>query len=477
MKRGKKLLFLLLALVVVSAAAVAATLLTPDETAEEETSTVVFSLDTSAITALSWTYDGEAVALSYADETWSYEDPDCPIDQSYPENMAYALEEITSDRTIEAPEDLSEYGLDEPQCTIDITAGEDSYQLLIGDETTLDGLLYLSTGDGNVYLVSSGLLSAFSYGLYDIIDMETIPSITDVSSFTISRASDSLELVYLEDSGLAYSSEYVWFLQDGEDSLTLDTDGVEELLGSVTGLSWDSCVSYNAAEDDLAAYGLDAPAVTVTINYTETVTVDTGETDEDGNAVTEQQERDAAFTLELGSYTDDGCYARISGSSMVYLVDGSVCDGLLYATYDSLRPDEVLAMEWDALTSFTVTLDGQTYEIEKTTQTVEDEDGETSEETVYLLDGEEVDAESVEQLMSSLDAMESTGSAEGASPGAQELRFTFHQDSESWPQVELVFYQYDSSTCLVSLNGETRLLVDRADVTDLADTVAELLPE
>lgn len=104
-------------------------------------------------------------------------------------------------------------------------------------------------------------------------------------------------------------------------------------------------------------------------------------------------------------------------------------------------------MDWDTLTSFTVTLDGQTYEIEKTTQAVEDEDGETSEETVYLLNGEELDSDSVEQLMSSLDAMESTGSVDNAAPGAQELRFTFHQDSESWPQVELVFYQYDSSTC------------------------------
>lgn len=306
MKRGKKLLFLLLALVVVSAAAAAATLLIPDETAEAEGSPVIFSLDADAITALSWTCDGETVALSHEDDSWSYEDPACPIDQSYPENMAYALEEITSDRTIEAPEDLSEYGLDAPQCTIDVSAGVDSYQLLIGDETTLDGLLYLSTGDGNVYLVSSSLLSAFSYGLYDIIDMEDIPSITDVSAFTIQRASDSLELVYLEDSGLAYSSEYVWFLRDGEAYLTLDTDGAEDLLRSVTGLSWTSCVSYNATDDDLAAYGLDVPAVTVTIHYTETVTVDTGETDEDGSAVTEQQERDAVFTLELGSYTDDG---------------------------------------------------------------------------------------------------------------------------------------------------------------------------
>lgn len=84
MKRGKKLLFLLLALVVVSAAAAAATLLAPDQTAEEEDSTVVFSLDADAITALTWTYSGETVSLSHKDGTWGYEDPDCPIDQSLP---------------------------------------------------------------------------------------------------------------------------------------------------------------------------------------------------------------------------------------------------------------------------------------------------------------------------------------------------------------------------------------------------------
>ena len=55
--------------------------------------------------------------------------------------------------------------------------------------------------------------------------------------------------------------------------------------------------------------------------------------------------------------------------------------------------------------------------------------------------------------------------------------FTFQQDNASYPAVELAFYQYDSSSCLVGLNGETRLLVDRDSVLEIVDTVRELLTE
>ena len=91
MKRGKKLLFLLLALVVVSAAAAAATLLAPDQTAEEEDSTVVFSLDADAITALTWTYSGETVSLSHKDGTWGYEDQPAGGSQLQPPGTVEAV--------------------------------------------------------------------------------------------------------------------------------------------------------------------------------------------------------------------------------------------------------------------------------------------------------------------------------------------------------------------------------------------------
>ncbi len=71
-------------------------------------------------------------------------------------------------------------------------------------------------GDGNVYLVDADLLEDFSLGLYDIVSMESIPSMTDLTSVSIETTSGTLTLDYLEDSGLAYSNQYTWFWnQDG----------------------------------------------------------------------------------------------------------------------------------------------------------------------------------------------------------------------------------------------------------------------
>lgn len=47
-------------------------------------------------------------------------------------------------------------------------------------------------------------------------------------------------------------------------------------------------MDYKASEN-LGTYGLDDPAATVTVEYTDTVQTDTGETDEDGETVYETE--------------------------------------------------------------------------------------------------------------------------------------------------------------------------------------------
>ena len=278
MKRGTKLLILLAVLAVVGLGAWLAARYTAQLEAEEESAGVaVLSIDTETVTALGWTHDGETVSLACADGQWTYADSDvCPIDQSYPQDMVDTLAEVLAQETIAEPEDLASYGLDDPQCTVTLTADGTDYELLIGDETVLGGQLYLSTGDGSVYLVDTSLLDAFTYGLYDIIQMEEIPAMEDVSALTIDGETRTMEIRRQEDNGLAYSDDYVWFLAEGGDWLALDTDLTESLVETVTGLTWQSCVSYDASEEDLASYGLDTPAVTAAVTYTVT------EEDEDG---------------------------------------------------------------------------------------------------------------------------------------------------------------------------------------------------
>ena len=477
MKRTQKLLCLLLALVLVSGAALAAVLLSPegDET-EGDPGVSVLSLDADSVTQLGWTYEEESLSFLLEDDTWVYaEDSTFPLSTSRVEAALSALCDLTASRTIEEAEDLAQYGLEEPTCTVEVTAGDTTTQLLIGDETTMGGERYLSTGDGNVYLVDEGFLDNFQYGLYDLVVKETIPSMDDVVRFTVEAETQTLDLYYLEDSGLAYSDEYVWFAASDGTYTALDSDLTQDLIEQVTLLSWGDCVDYKAGDEALAEYGLAEPAATVTVQYIETVEVETDLTDDDGNPIYDTQENEETFVLEIGSYTGSSCYARLAGSEMVYLIDATVCDSLLYTTADSLLPQDILLMDWDTVDSIDVTVDGATYTVVKSVQEVTDDDGSTSEETVWTLDGEEV---ALTSLLSSLNSLDSAGAAPTSEPQrSAQLSFLFHRNTETFPEVELIFYEYDSTTCLVSLNGEIRLTAAREDVDGLAEDFLALLPE
>lgn len=475
MTRGKKLVLLLGVLLVLMTATILVMEFAPDENAEEEAAVTVFTLDMDQITGLSWTYEGEEVSLERdAENNWTYPADDAfPLDQSYPDAMVQALSEIQADRIIEEPEDLSEYGLADPVCSITVQADE-TRQLAIGDETSLGGQRYLSLGDGNVYLVDASLLDDFALGLYDIVAKETIPSMTDVSSFQIQSGSTTLTIDYTEEEGLAYSDQYTWFWNQDGTLTALDTGLTSTLLETITSLSWNSCVAYQATQDQLSQWGLDDPSVIVTVSYVESSQVETNETDEDGQPIYETKETPKTFTLELGDYDGDTCYARLAGSTMVYQVDGSVRDTLAAAKGNDLLPQDVLLMDWTEVTGVDITLDGTTYSLNKTVQEETDEDGNTTETYLYQLDGQTVD---IADALDSIQDLEVVGSDAGAQGSKEEISFTFHRDTDSYPTVTLTFYAYDSSSCLESLNGESRLLVDRDGVLDLIETLRGLLTE
>lgn len=475
MTRGKKLVLLLGVLLVLMTVTILVMEFAPDENAEEEAAVTVFTLDMDQVTGLSWTYEGEEVSLERdAENNWTYPADDAfPLDQSYPDAMVQALSEIQADRIIEEPEDLSEYGLADPVCSITVQADE-TRQLAIGDETSLGGQRYLSLGDGNVYLVDASLLDDFALGLYDIVAKETIPSMTDVSSFQIQSGSTTLTIDYTEEEGLAYSDQYTWFWNQDGTLTALDTGLTSTLLETITSLSWNSCVAYQATQDQLSQWGLDDPSVIVTVSYVESSQVETNETDEDGQPIYETKETPKTFTLELGDYDGDTCYARLAGSTMVYQVDGSVRDTLAAAKGNDLLPQDVLLMDWTEVTGVDITLDGTTYSLNKTVQEETDEDGNTTETYLYQLDGQTVD---IADALDSIQDLEVVGSDAGAQGSKEEISFTFHRDTDSYPTVTLTFYAYDSSSCLESLNGESRLLVDRDGVLDLIETLRGLLTE
>lgn len=476
MKRKNRLGLLLLALVAVCAAAFAAVRLSPDETAEEDASFSLLSLDPEDISQLSWDYGEESLTFAYdPEEGWSYPaDSEFPLNPALLETMADALNDVTAYRTIEGADDLSQYGLEEPSACIRITADGTQYSLNIGDESTMGGQRYVSTGDGNVYLTDSDLLDTFSYGLYALVAEEEIPSMTDLTAFTVESAGRTLHLVYLEDSGRAYNDHYVWFLEeDGGSYTTLDTELTDSFVENITYLTWSQCVNYKATEADLAQYGLDNPAAVVTVDYVETTQVDSGLTDDDGNVIYDTQETAHTFVLEIGNYDGSYCYARLADSNMVYYIDAEVADAMLYLEADALLPDDILLLDADTVESVDVILDGETYHVEHAVEESTDDEGNTTEESVWTLDGTEIDFQPV---FADLISLESSGSQDGLSPErSAEISFVFHRNTDDFQTIELTFYQYDSTSCLVGFNGETRLMTDRDAVVELVEAVNELV--
>lgn len=330
MKRSRKLFGLLAVLALFIVAAYIARVTNPENKADDTTTEnnikyTILTIEPDMVDSITWTYNDSTLTFTHKEDTWSYaDDSTFPLDASYIDSMLSSLNGIQASKIVEDVTDLSMYGLDNPICSINVDAGS-AYSILIGNETALDGLRYVSIGDDNVYLVDSTLLSSFSYGLYDILATETVPTMSDITNVSITSETSSLFIEYLPESELAYSDEYVWFMKDGDSYLTLDTALTDTLISNITGLSLSECVNYNASDDELNSYGLAAPMVAATVTYIES-------------------EENKTFTLELGNYSDDNsvCYAHIAGSRIVYLIDGTVCDNLMTAGYDSLKPDEVL---------------------------------------------------------------------------------------------------------------------------------------
>ena len=343
MKRGKKLLVLTLVLCLLAAAAAAASRLNPEgeETAGEET--VIFTVDTGTVTKLSWRCQDQTLTFTRNGNCWSYEDPAFPVNQTNLDSLLVTLSELTASKTIADVEDLGEYGLDEAGWEIWVSDGAGEYHLTLGDETGVSAERYLSLGDGNVYLVDSAVTEKFSAGLYDLIQMEQIPDLSDMTRFTVRTAGGELDIAYEQSGDAAF-----WYLAADESKQALDEDKVAALTDLIGELSWNSCADYNAGAEALAPYGLAEPAVTVQVGYLADVEVVTDTLDTDGNPVVLTEQEDAVFTVQIGLGEDGGCYARLADSAMVYAIDTDVYDGLCAAETAQLQPEPEQTESTDA---------------------------------------------------------------------------------------------------------------------------------
>lgn len=302
----------------------------PETTAEEVTasqSATFFNVTEDGLTALSYTYDkdgdGEAEIWSYtrsADDVWHWTGDDkVPLSASAFYSYSSTLYGLTVVSTITGvtEAELAEYGLTDPAKTVTFTdAVYGAQSFCIGAYNTYNATYcaYKNGDRSTVYLLDGEFYTDFEISVESLVYHDDLPAFKPEAlvSFSLVQGDKTVTLSRGVEDGKAVWARSV----NGEAPVTMASDlasSLELLVGDM-----DYLVCYSVKEADLAAYGLDADTVAMTVVYTKTV-----------SSVTEE----LTFKLTLGGTDKYGYYyANPEGTTLTMLLGGSVFSKVM--TYD-----------------------------------------------------------------------------------------------------------------------------------------------
>lgn len=295
--------------------------LTAAEEARANADIIIANYDASTVTKLSYQVaGGDKLTFLCSNGVWSYaDDAKFPLDQTIAAAMASAIADIAVE--CEVTEGVgADYGLDNPSYTISVTYSDGtSHNYKIGDYNSFNASYYFSA-DGDMYMISSGLIQYFSYELSDLMVLDKLPT-TDWSDIN-------------------YVTEITVSTPDGTNVIS-DEDGKTALIDRLGDISLKNCVDYYAENEEKAVYGLDGSKV-ITVKYKKAVT----STDESGNSGTNYLETNYSINIGETVGHNDGYYLAPANSNIVYAVDeNTVLELLAYVDYVPTADEAVTEAE------------------------------------------------------------------------------------------------------------------------------------
>lgn len=505
MKRYKKLGVLLAVLVIACIATLGLSQYEQKQEQIRSSDEIILEIPSDTVTEVSWDY-GEKSGLGFHTDGdgWRYDEDDAfPVSEDKVLAILSHFESFGVSFVIENVSDYSQYGLDEPECTLRLATQDHSWELKLGDYSKLDQRRYVDIGDGNVYLVNEDPMDYLVSALSGMIQHDDTPGFENVVDIRFA-GKENYTAERLEDSGNSYSDADVYFVQRNGEYLPLDKSAVTKYLNTITTLDLMNYATYNATQEELASYGLEEPELSVTVNYTKTdpeaqdgaqiagtCVIHIGSSPEDLKEAQEAEEKGEAVP-------SISRYVRVGDSQIVYELD-SVDYGILSAaSYDDLRHKQVFWGDFEDVTRIDITLEearhvlmseldedenrvwyrrdenGAIPSADETAESAAETAGETA-ETVEETTGEETaeveDTLDLTAFQNALKALSASSFTSEAPTGKEELRLTLHLDNENFPEVEIVLYRYDGTSCLAVVDGQTVSLVPRASVMTLVESV------
>lgn len=470
----------------------------------EKTSETAFETTVDDISEAVFKSGENEYKFTKSDDIWKYNgEENFPLDQSAFEEIISKFEKIAADRVLEKPDNISEYGLDNPTVTVSLKDKDGKEQTLqFGDTNSVTSSSYMTLNKDNekVYMVSSTIVTSLQFDINDLAEKETFPSITDITGVIMERNGQTFSV--FKDS----SSSTGWTVT-GWDGTKKDAGSsqVSEFTNPITSLSWSSFISQNT--EDLSQYGLDNPTI-ITINYQVTETKSTDETKDDsadtadGSNTTDNKSKDAEAesdttedteekvtvdkqeVLLIGNKTEDNSYyAKLQSQSGVYTLSSSTVDNLLNAEVNQFLSTYVSDYIFADLDKVTIEKDGNTYEFTKkteekqvesdsdkeNTEDTDTEEEETTTVTTYYMNGKEIELSDFSEFYSLISGMECQERLDTVPDMENSPEMTVHFYKENGVDVTTEYYAYDSSFYLVKDSKGNASLVNKMKVKELTE--------
>ena len=376
-------------------------------------------------------------------------------------NAAGELEaESTVLDTAEEAVELSHFGLSPAQAQVTITYTDGSQaKLRIGSQSPEETPQYycMVEGDSRLYTVLAVYCEAFFHEAEYLRDFSQ-PSL-DASLLDRIDISGALTL------GMRYTPS--GWLMDAPYAYPLSTTRTDTLLSQIESMAFEACLG-SPQEVALADYGLDAPALTITL--TQTATVITGESAEGEQVTLDVPARQ--YTLLVGNETGkSGVYVLWEG--MVYKASNFLLGFWKELTVDDLllrQPVNLLVHDLDrvSLTASGLSAAYQVRMVESVTennQIATDEYGQPLYDVAVCREGEtkDMDAQAFLTWYTALASLSPAGRLpEGYAPiPPAEKRAEIVLENQTLTRV-ISFYPYDALHDAMAVDGVFQFYVEKS---------------
>ena len=166
----------------------------------EDTQETVLDVNSDDITSFRYVYEGETYAFEKEDETWYYtDDHSLNLNQDRIKAMILKVAPLKADQVIGNVTDMSQYGLADPDRTIQYETADRSVIINVGNLNSMTSQYYIAfPSEMKVYAVTTNVVTGFNYTLDDLVEETTEATETAETETAETETTESVETVETE---------------------------------------------------------------------------------------------------------------------------------------------------------------------------------------------------------------------------------------------------------------------------------------